>query len=95
MYLCSGESLRLSHMASALVKVWEATASPCHQTVTVGGSASTLLGGSASTLLGAVVTSPWDKASCELVQSDSRILKESTKHCCVDPGEFQSLPSVS
>lgn len=87
MYLCSGETLWLSHMASALVKVWEATATPYHQTVMVGGSA--------STLLGAMVTSPWDKASCELVQSDSRILKESTKHCCVDPGEFQSLPSVS
>lgn len=87
MYLCSGESLQLSHMAPALVKVWEATATPCHQTVAVGGSA--------STLPGAVVTSPRDKASCELVQSDSRILKESTKHCYVDPGEFQSLPSVS
>ena len=87
MYLCSGESLWLSHMASALVKAWEATAPPYHQTVTVGRSA--------STLLGAVVTSPRDEASCELVQSDSGILKESMKHCCVDPGEFQSLPSVS
>lgn len=74
-------------MTSALVKVWEATTAPYHQTAMVGGSA--------FTLLGAIVTSPRDKASCELVQSDSGILKESTKHCCADPGEFQSLPSVS